>query len=330
MTEKLVDIQGLSLGFPFPGGEVAVLRNVDLHIGKGEILGLVGESGSGKSMTSLAVMGLIPKPHGSVKGRILYRGQDLLKASPKEMRSIRGKSISIIFQEPMTSLNPVYTVGDQIVEAILTHDKISRSDALDRAIELLKKVGVPAAEQRVKNYPHQFSGGMRQRVMIAMALSCSPELLIADEPTTALDVTIQAQILDLLLHLQKMTGMSVLLITHALGVVAETAKRVAVMYAGNIVETAPTAELFRRPQHPYSLGLLRSIPRIDRELDSLFNIPGMVPSPQNFVAGCKFADRCSLAVPYCFEHEPALNPVGPDHFSRCWKTGEIKSREEVE
>ncbi|MDR1732271.1 MAG: ABC transporter ATP-binding protein [Synergistaceae bacterium] len=331
MPNNLVDIQGLTLAFPSPGGPVRVLRGVDLHIEKGEILGLVGESGSGKSLTSLAVMGLVPRPHSGLEGHIFYRGRDILNVPEKEIRTLRGKNISMIFQEPMTSLNPVYTVGDQIAEAIRTHERLSRPEALERAVDLLRKVGVPAPEKRIKSYPHQLSGGMRQRVMIAMALSCSPDLLIADEPTTALDVTIQAQILDLILHLQKATGMAVLLITHALGVVAETADRVAVMYAGNIVESASTKALFSSPGHPYTLGLLQSIPRIDRQVESLCAIPGMVPSPKDLGEGCKFASRCAFAADFCFEEEPALTEIAPKHFSRCWKPDFVKteSREEV-
>jgi oligopeptide/dipeptide ABC transporter ATP-binding protein len=238
------------------------------------------------------------------------------------MRALRGKSISMIFQEPMTSLNPVYTIGEQIIEAIRAHEEISKAKALERTVELLRKVGVPAPEDRVNSYPHQLSGGMRQRAMIAMALSCSPELLIADEPTTALDVTIQAQILDLIIQLQKDSGMSVLLITHALGVVAETADRVAVMYGGHIVETATTKDLFDRPMHPYTLGLMRSIPRIDKSVSSLSAIPGMVPAPRDFPAGCKFSSRCARADERCLNEEPELLSVAPGHFSRCWRKEE--------
>jgi peptide/nickel transport system ATP-binding protein/oligopeptide transport system ATP-binding protein len=325
LDKRLLDIRALTLDFPSREGTVRVLRGVDLHVEKGEVLGLVGESGSGKSLTSLAVMGLVPRPHNGMGGHIFYRGRNILNAPEKELRALRGKSVSMIFQEPMTSLNPVYTVGAQIAEAIETHEKVTRPEAIARAVDFLRKVGVPAPEKRVKSYPHQLSGGMRQRVMIAMALSCSPDLLIADEPTTALDVTIQAQILDLISHLQKMTGMSMLLITHALGVVAETSDRVAVMYAGNIVESAPTESLFSAPAHPYTLGLLRSIPRIDRCRDSLFAIPGMVPSPRDLARarGCRFVSRCSFSVGRCFDEEPELTEIAPKHFSRCWKTKEI-------
>lgn len=320
MAERLIDIQDLRLSFPSSDGDLQVLRGVNLHVNKGEVLGLVGESGSGKSLTSLSIMGLLPKPYSGLSGRIIYRGNDLLMIPNKEMRNLRGDSISMIFQEPMTSLNPVYTVGTQIVEAIRTHEDIPREEAWDRAIELLRGVGVPAPEDRVKSFPHQLSGGMRQRVMIAMALSCSPELLIADEPTTALDVTIQAQILDLIVNLQKQIGMSVLLITHALGVVAETADRVAVMYAGNIVESAAAAELFDHPMHPYTLGLLHSIPRIDKSVDALFTIPGMAPSPKELGQGCNFASRCQLVSDICLASEPELTERAPGHFSRCWRT----------
>lgn len=320
MAERLIDVQDLKLSFPSSDGDLQVLRGVSLYIDKGEVLGLVGESGSGKSLTSLAIMGLLPKPYRGLSGRIVYRGGDLLMMPNKEMRNLRGNSISMIFQEPMTSLNPVYTVGTQIVEAIRTHENISREAAWNRAIELLRVVGVPAPEDRVKSFPHQLSGGMRQRVMIAMALSCSPELLIADEPTTALDVTIQAQILDLIVNLQKQTGMSVLLITHALGVVAETADRVAVMYAGNIVESAATAELFDHPMHPYTIGLLHSIPRIDKSVNALSTIPGMVPSPKELGRGCNFASRCQHVSNICLESEPELTERESGHFSRCWRT----------
>lgn len=320
MTSRLIDVQDLRLSFPSPDGDLQVLRGVNLHIDKGEIVGLVGESGSGKSLTSLSIIGLLPKPYRGLSGRITYREGDLMAMPESTLRGLRGNSISMIFQEPMTSLNPVYTVGKQITEAIRTHEDVSREDAWGRAVELLRKVGVPAPGDRVKNFPHQLSGGMRQRVMIAMALSCSPELLIADEPTTALDVTIQAQILDLIVNLRRQTGMSVLLITHALGVVAETADRVAVMYAGNIVESASTAELFDHPTHPYTLGLLSSIPRIDKSVDTLHTIPGMVPSPRELGQGCAFAGRCVLAADICFGSEPELTEHAPGHFSRCWRT----------
>lgn len=328
MDEKLIDIRGLTLNFPSTDGEIQVLRGIDLHINKGEILGLVGESGSGKSLTSLAVMGLVPKPHGKMEGNIFYHERDLIKASADEMRALRGKNISMIFQEPMTSLNPVYTIGAQITESIRCHEAVSQKEALARAEVLLKKVGVPVPGEWIRNYPHQLSGGMRQRVMIAMALSCSPELLIADEPTTALDVTIQAQILDLLLQLQRDSGMSVLLITHALGVVAETADRVAVMYAGRVVEIASTKDLFNNPLHPYTLGLLRSIPRIDKSVSSLFTIPGMVPSPKELPVGCKFSSRCVFADKHCFEEEPELTAAAYGHSSRCWKTEKLESQKE--
>ena len=326
--EEKLQVKDLTISFRTSAGKVQAVRDISFDLYKGETLAIVGESGSGKSLTSLAVMGLVPKPHGRIEGNIFYHGRDLLTVPAVEMRALRGKSISMIFQEPMTSLNPVYTIGEQIVEAIRTHEDVSKEKAFERAVELLRRVGVPAPEERVKSYPHQLSGGMRQRAMIAMALSCSPELLIADEPTTALDVTIQAQILDLILQLQKNSGMSVLLITHALGVVAETADRVAVMYGGHIVEIAATKELFERPMHPYTLGLLRSIPRIDKNVDSLYAIPGMVPAPRDFPVGCKFAGRCSEANRDCFEEEPELLEVAPGHFSRCRRTHGTGERKE--
>ncbi|MGE0723529.1 MAG: ABC transporter ATP-binding protein [Alphaproteobacteria bacterium] len=294
---------------------------VDLTIHRGETVGVVGESGCGKTVTAMTTLKLIAIPPGEiVAGEILWRGRDLVPLAPDEMRAIRSKQIAIIFQEPMTSLNPVYTVGDQIAEVIRVHENVSRREALDRAIEMLRLVRIPTPERRVRDYPHQFSGGMRQRVMIAMALSCNPQLLIADEPTTALDVTIQAQILDLLQEMKEKFGMAIMLITHAMGVVAETAQRVVVMYAGEVVEEAPVRELFKNPSHPYTQGLIRSIPRIDTaatEKRRLEAIAGVVPRLIQPKPGCRFAPRCRHAMPACVAETPALRPVAQGHRVAC-------------
>ena len=316
--EPLLEIQDLKVSFPSPEGPLYPVDGVTLSMGRGETLGLVGESGSGKSMTSLAVLGLLPRPHGRVAGGAIYfGGRDLTKLTYGEMMKVRGREISMIFQEPMTSLNPVYTVGDQIVEAILAHRAMTKVQARDRAVEMLAKVGIPSPEKRVKSYPHLLSGGMRQRVMIAMALALNPELLIADEPTTALDVTIQAQILDLMEGLKTERTMSVLLITHNLGIVAEAAQRVAVMYAGRLVELAPVEELFGAPLHPYTRGLLDSIPPMEGRVEELRAIPGMVPSLGKLPDGCKFRNRCAFAVPECEGKEPIFREASPGHFVRC-------------
>ena len=285
---------------------------------KGEILAVVGESGSGKSVTSLSVMGLIRDPGRVAGGEILFGGENLLKKNTKEMQAIRGDKISMIFQEPMTSLNPVYRVKDQIMETILTHTTMSKKQALARAIEMLDLVGIPAPEQRVNDYPHQMSGGMRQRVMIAMALACDPELLIADEPTTALDVTIQAQILDLINRLREKLGMAVLLITHDLGVVAETADKVVVMYCGRVVEQATVEQLFTKPLHPYTQGLLDSIPKMDEDKERLYMIKGIVPDPIHLPKGCSFADRCDKCMEKCKEHMPKLARTEDGRKVRCF------------
>lgn len=287
-------------------GTVKAVNNVSYKVDKGEIVAIVGESGSGKSVSSLSLMGLIQKPGEVVNGELLFNGVDLRTLSKKEMQAIRGDKISMIFQEPMTSLNPVYRIKDQIMETILQHTKMSKKEALERAIEMLRLVGIPSPETRVYDYPHQMSGGMRQRVMIAMALACTPELLIADEPTTALDVTIQAQILELISKLRKQLGMAVLLITHDLGVVAETADRVIVMYCGRIVEEAKVQDIFTNPLHPYTKGLLDSIPKIDEDKERLYMIKGMVPDTTNLPKGCAFADRCDYCMDRCREAMPAL------------------------
>ena len=299
---------------------VHAVDGVDLAIDRGETLGVVGESGCGKTVTALSVLKLIATPPGRiVAGQILWRGRDLVPLSPDEMRSIRSKEIGIVFQEPMTSLNPVYTVGAQIAETVREHEGLGRRAALEKAVEMLRLVHIPNAQRRVHDYPHQFSGGMRQRVMIAMALSCNPQLLIADEPTTALDVTIQAQILELIAEMKERFGMAVMLITHAMGVVAETAQRVAVMYAGKVVEEAPVGELFSRPRHPYTRGLIRSIPRIDRagRKERLAAIAGVVPSLLEPPPGCRFAARCEFAMPVCTAATPPLRRIASDHEVAC-------------
>jgi peptide/nickel transport system ATP-binding protein len=319
--ERLLEVRGLKTHFTTDDGMVHAVDGVDLYVDAGETLGVVGESGCGKSVTAFTIMRLIPIPPGRiVAGEILWRGRDLLKLSDEEMRAIRAKEIAMVFQEPMTSLNPVYTVGEQIAEVLRLHEGLSRRAALARAADMLKLVHIPHPERRVNDYPHQFSGGMRQRVMIAMALSCNPKLLIADEPTTALDVTIQAQILELLTDLKERLGMAVILITHAMGVVAETAQRVVVMYAGKVIEEAPVEEIFRSPRHPYTRGLINSIPRIDaadvatRRLDA---IPGTVPSLLEPKPGCRFAARCPRVQDDCLPETPALREISPGHKVAC-------------
>jgi peptide/nickel transport system ATP-binding protein len=322
MGERLLEVKGLKTYFHTDEGVVRAVDGVDLYIDKGETLGVVGESGCGKTVTALSIMRLIPTPPGRIEaGEILYQGRDLLRLRPSEMRKVRGKEISMVFQEPMTSLNPVFTIGEQIAEAIRLHEGLGRRDAMDKTVEMLRLVHIPNPERRVREYPHQLSGGMRQRVMIAMALSCNPKLLIADEPTTALDVTIQAQILDLLNELKAKLGMAVMLITHDMGVIAETAQRVVVMYAAKVVEEAPVRELFKEPLHPYTQGLLRSIPRIDlaaAKKQRLEAIPGVVPSLIEVPPGCRFADRCQYVKPMYREKEPPLKEVRPGHKVACW------------
>ncbi|WP_411677677.1 ABC transporter ATP-binding protein [Caproicibacter sp.] len=314
----LLEVNHLKTDFKLKKGIVHAVNDVSFGIEKGEILAIVGESGSGKSVTSLSVMGLLQEPGKVVDGEILYKGEDLLKKSEKELQKIRGDQISMIFQEPMTSLNPVYRIKDQIIESIMTHMKLSQKKALARTVEMLKTVGIPSPGQRANDYPHQMSGGMRQRVMIAMALACNPELLIADEPTTALDVTIQAQILELLYSLREKFNMAVLLITHDLGVVAEAADRVIVMYCGQIMEEADVKSLFANPMHPYTLGLLNSIPRIEDESgERLYMIKGMVPNPLHMPQGCPFSDRCDRCMERCTLEMPELKEVG-GHQVRCF------------
>lgn len=303
----LLEVKNLKTEFKLKRGIVNAVDDISFSLDKGKILAIVGESGSGKSVTSLSIMRLLQAPGRIAQGEILFNGEDLLKKSESEMQAVRGDKISMIFQEPMTSLNPVYRVKDQIMESIMTHMKVSKKEALERTIKMLDTVGIPSPERRVYDYPHQMSGGMRQRVMIAMALIGSPELLIADEPTTALDVTIQAQILDLLYHMREKFNMAVLLITHDLGVVSEAADHVIVMYCGKIVEEADVRDLFDNPLHPYTLGLLRSIPRLEDDSDGpLYMIKGMVPNPLKMPAGCPFSDRCDRCMERCRLEMPEL------------------------
>ena len=321
--QRLLDVKNLKTYFFTDEGVVRAVDGVDLYVKQGETLGVVGESGCGKSVTALSIMKLIPQPPGKiVEGEILYNGVNLVDLPANRMRKIRGKEISMVFQEPMTSLNPVFTCGEQIAEALRLHEGLGRRDAMDKTVDMLKLVHIPNAERRVKEYPHQLSGGMRQRIMIAMALSCNPKLLIADEPTTALDVTIQAQILELLNELKAKLRMAVMLITHDMGVIAETAQRVVVMYAAKVAEEAPVADLFKEPLHPYTQGLLRSIPRIDldaKERRRLETIPGTVPTLRGDIApGCRFAPRCPFVKAVCTEKDPVLKEVKPGHKVSCW------------
>ena len=317
----MLEIKGLKTHFKTDDGWLHAVDGVDMTLDAGQTLCVVGESGCGKSVTAKTVMKLIDMPPGKiVAGQVLWQGRDLVPLSPQEMQAIRAKEIAIIFQEPMTSLNPVFTVGEQIAESLRLHEGLSRKDAMDRAVEMLRLVRIPTPERRVSDYPHQFSGGMRQRVMIAIALACKPRLLIADEPTTALDVTIQAQILDLMAELKSSMGMAVMLITHAMGVVAEVAQRVVVMYAGKVVEEATVEELFANPRHPYTQGLIRSIPRIDlaaTHKTRLEAIPGTVPKLIEPAEGCRFAGRCRHASPACSTATPPLREVSPGHKVAC-------------
>lgn len=323
MEKNLIELRNLHTQFFTDDGLVRAVDGVSYALEKGETLGVVGESGCGKSVTALSILRLIPDPPGKiVEGEILFEDVNLLDLSPAEMRRIRGNDISMIFQEPMTSLNPVFTIGNQIAEAVRLHQGLSKRDAIDKAVEMLTLVGIPVPERRVHEYPHQLSGGMRQRAMIAMALSCNPKVLIADEPTTALDVTIEAQILDLMRTLQHELGTAIIMITHDLGVVAEMARKVVVMYAGKVVEQAPVEQIFAEPNHPYTQGLLQSLPRIDEDGTGakrrLQEIPGIVPSLMNLPPGCKFASRCPKAMAICDEQEPTLEQVSTDHYSSCW------------
>ena len=319
MKEKLLEVKGLKPDFLSEGAPRRIVDDISFYIDKGEVLGVVGESGSGKSVTAKSVLRLIPSPPGQiVGGEILFEGTDILKLDIQELRHIRGNDISMIFQEPMSSLNPVFTCGDQIMEAIMLHQKLDKKAARVRAIEMLKMVGIQMPEQRVDCYPHELSGGMRQRVMIAMALSCTPKLLIADEPTTALDPTIQAQILELIRNVQQELGMSVMYITHDLGVVAETCDRVMVMYAGRIVEKAAVKDLFRKPAHPYTQGLLKAVPRLNaKQHERLYTIEGMVPHFSEMPIGCAFHPRCPYAEKRCVDERPVLFDVSQGHQAAC-------------
>lgn len=319
MNEVLLDVKNLTTCFYSGNQAIPAVENLSFSISKSETLGIVGESGSGKSVTSLSIMRLIPNPPGKiVSGQIIFNGRDLLQVSEEEMRTIRGNRISMIFQEPMTSLNPVYTIGNQLSEVFMLHQKLSRQEAMKRSLEMLEKVKIPLAKERLKQYPHQLSGGMRQRVMIAMALACKPELLIADEPTTALDVTTQAQILHLIKELKESTNTSVMLITHNMGLVAEIADKVMVMYCGRVLEYSDVRTLFKNPKHPYTIGLLNSIPKIEGPRTKLFSIKGSVPAPGQIKKGCRFKNRCEYATSKCESEEPPLFKKG-ESLVRCWE-----------
>lgn len=315
----VLDVRGLSISFRGRDGITHVTRDVSFTVNPGERVGVVGESGCGKSVTGLSLLRLLPERTAIIDGEILFEGRNLMAMSPREMRALRGREISMIFQEPMTALDPVFTVGQQLVETLHAHYSISTAEARQRAIEALTEVGIPAPERRMDEYPHQFSGGMRQRVMIAMALICKPKLIIADEPTTALDVTVQAQIIDLLVELSNNTGAALLFITHDLGVVAETCSRMITMYAGEVVESAPVDDVLRRPGHPYTSGLLRSLPRLSDRGGRLPFIPGRVPSPNAMPNGCRFQQRCSHAGDGCAEYQPMIT-INEDRYARCHRT----------
>ena len=328
----LLDVRDLRTYFQTDAGTARSVDGVSFSVEKGEVLGIVGESGCGKSVTSLSIMRLVPQPPGAIMpgSSIRFRGEEIVSASDKRMREIRGNDIAMIFQEPMTSLNPVFAIGEQIAEALRIHRKMSKAQARTASIDMLRLVGIPDPEERVDHYPHQLSGGQRQRVMIAMALSCEPDLLIADEPTTALDVTIQAQILELLADLRNRLGMAVMLITHDLGVVAEVCDRVVVMYAGEVVEEGPVAEIFENPRHPYTQGLMQAIPRLGRRAERLAVIPGMVPAATNWPIGCRFHARCPYAFDVCVQQHPELFVVNQQHTSRCWLEKYPERRTEVD
>ncbi|PWC28682.1 ABC transporter ATP-binding protein [Teichococcus aestuarii] len=315
---SLLDIRGLTTAFQTERGEITAVEDISFSLEEGEILGIVGESGSGKSVTALTVMGLLPRPPARiVSGSVRFAGQELTGLSERQMQKVRGPGIAMIFQEPMTSLNPVFRIGEQIMETIRAHERLSTRALRDRAVQMLEKVGIPSPARRLDDYPHQLSGGQRQRVMIAMALACNPRLLIADEPTTALDVTIQAQILDLLMDLRDEFGMAIMIITHNMGVVAETADRVMVMYAGRVVEEAPVGTVFDAPLHPYTRGLLDCVPSLSAAKPRLVAIPGNLPEPARRPSGCRFRPRCGLAVPACAAAIPPLDPHGPGHRVAC-------------
>ncbi|MCC3359315.1 ABC transporter ATP-binding protein [Bacillus sp. REN16] len=328
MGEKIIEVKGLRTSFFKDEGEIPAVDHVDFHINEGEILGVVGESGCGKSVTSLSIMGLVPAPPGKiVGGEIIFNSENLVHFSEKKMRQIRGNDIAMIFQEPMTSLNPLFTIGDQMIEGIKIHMKWDKKKSRLKAIESMKRVGLPRAEELMNDYPHQLSGGMRQRVMIAMAMACNPKLLIADEPTTALDVTIQSQILKLMKELNVEMNTAIMLITHDLGVVAQICERVIVMYAGKIVEEGEVSSIFKNPKHPYTKGLLKSVPDIRNKNERLYSIPGNVPKPGSITQGCRFAERCEFAFERCFSENPELYAVDElGHRVRCFlQIGEEES-----
>jgi len=323
---SLLEVQGLTTAFMTGRGEVNAIEDVSFSLGEGEILGIVGESGSGKSVTALSIMGLLPSPPARIaSGQVRFVGQLLTGLSERQMQPVRGPGIGMIFQEPMTSLNPVFSIGDQIMETIRAHERLPRAELRTRAIAMLDKVGIPAAARRLDDYPHQMSGGQRQRVMIAMALACRPRLLIADEPTTALDVTIQAQILDLLMDLRDEFGMAVIVITHNMGVIAETADRVLVMYAGRVIEEAPVARIFDHPLHPYTRGLLECVPSLTEDRPRLVAIPGTLPEPSRRPPGCRFAPRCAHAEPACTRAVPMLEALETAHTAACFRARELSA-----
>jgi peptide/nickel transport system ATP-binding protein len=328
----LLDVRNLRTYFHTDNGEARSVDGVSFSIEKGEVLGIVGESGCGKSVTSLSIMRLIPQPPGTIMpdSSIRFRDEEIVSASEKRMREIRGNDVAMIFQEPMTSLNPVFPIGEQIAEALRLHRKLKKAEARKVAIDMLNLVGIPDADERVDHFPHQLSGGQRQRVMIAIALSCEPDLLIADEPTTALDVTIQAQILELLADLRQRLGMAIMLITHDLGVVAEVCDRVVVMYAGQVVEEGPVDQIFNNPRHPYTQGLMQAIPRLGERKERLAVIPGMVPSAINWPIGCRFHARCPYGFDVCVNEHPDLFRVDEHHYSRCWLEQYPERRAEID
>ena len=316
----LLEVRGLRTLFRSEHGEVRAVDGVDLRVERGRTLGIVGESGCGKSVTALSIMGLVPQPPGRIAaGEVLLEGEDLLKAPAQRLRDLRGDRLAMIFQEPMTSLNPAFTVGEQIAETLLRHRRMGKEEAKEKSVEMLRRVRIPSPERRAKDYPHQLSGGMRQRVMIAMALACDPSLLIADEPTTALDVTIQAQILELMRALREELGTAIILITHDLGVIAELADEVAVMYAGKVIERCSAQQLFAEPQHPYTIGLLGSIPLLHMERERLAAIEGFVPDAAALPDGCRFHPRCPFAIDRCSKEIPPLGEITPGHFVACWR-----------
>jgi oligopeptide/dipeptide ABC transporter ATP-binding protein len=320
----LLELRGLTTAFQTARGEISAIEDISFELNAGEILGIVGESGSGKSVTALTIMGLLPQPPARIAaGSVRFAGEELTTASPNRMEKIRGAGISMVFQEPMTSLNPVFTIGEQIMETVRAHERISASAQRERAIEMLDRVGIPSATERLNDYPHQLSGGQRQRVMIAMSLACRPKLLIADEPTTALDVTIQAQVLDLLMDLRDELGMAIMIITHNMGVIAEVADRVLVMYAGRIVEQSPAADLFDAPQHPYTKGLLACVPTLQQDRHRLIAIPGSLPEPARRPPGCRFAPRCTYRIEACRTAIPPLVMQREDRAVACIRADEL-------